>query len=126
MEGAADRPLPSRRGQNDGEADGCRARGGRLRTLREQAGLTQAQLGEWARVAPAELSKMENGRRSPTLETLARLARTLEVPLAELVRVDDVEPVAADVERLVRRLRGQPADVVRRAVAVVDALIDTR
>lgn len=46
-----------------------------LRAARQQAGLTQAALGECAGVSQALISAYENGHRQPTLPTLARLVR---------------------------------------------------
>ncbi len=100
--------------------------GRRLRDLRLQAGLTQPELGERARMAAAEISKIENGRRTPTLETLERLCRALGVSVEEVVAA----PVPADEQELVinqilMRLRGQPAETLVRVAAVIDAIIRT-
>ena len=51
--------------------------------LREQAGLTARELATEAEVGRSQLSKYENGRENPKLETLARLLDVLDVePLA--------------------------------------------
>jgi transcriptional regulator with XRE-family HTH domain len=54
-----------------------------LIVLREKAGLTARGLAARAGVGKSQLSKYENGRESPKLETLARLLDVLDVePLA--------------------------------------------
>ena len=60
--------------------------GGTLRIRRENAGLTQAALGEKAGVSRKNISDMENGRR-PIGETVAeRLAAALGLPTGALQR----------------------------------------
>ena len=51
----------------------------RLRTLRETAALTQAQLAERAGLSPQAIAALEQGTRCPTWDTVQRLARALEV-----------------------------------------------
>jgi transcriptional regulator with XRE-family HTH domain len=56
-----------------------------LRRLRHAAGLTQDQLSDATQLAPSEISRYERGNRDPQLHQLVRLARGLEVSLAELL-----------------------------------------
>ena len=74
--------------------------GRRLREVRLQAGLTQPDLGEKARMAAAEISKIENGRRTPTLETLERLTKALGVAVEDVV----ASPAPADEHELLLNL----------------------
>lgn len=55
-----------------------------IRTLRESAGLTQAELGARVGVTRQTLIAIEQGRYSPTLELAFQIARVLGV------RLDDV------------------------------------
>jgi transcriptional regulator with XRE-family HTH domain len=59
--------------------------GQRVRKLRDQRGLSQAQLAERADLDITYVSGIERGRRNPGLNTLARLARALTVTLPMLV-----------------------------------------
>ena len=59
--------------------------GPRLRTLRQQRGLTLAGLSAATGISVSTLSRLESGRRRPTLELLLLLARVQQVPLDELV-----------------------------------------
>lgn len=98
--------------------------GKRLREVRLQAGLTQPELGDRASMAAAEISKCENGRRTPTLETLERLARALGVTVQDLVTVQDPrDEQEMLLDQIVLRLRGQSTATLQRVAAVVDALV---
>ena len=53
--------------------------GRNVRQLRVAAGLTQTTLAKRSGMNRAYLSRLESGRQNPTLATLERLAKTLEV-----------------------------------------------
>jgi transcriptional regulator with XRE-family HTH domain len=57
-----------------------------LRAKRQRSGLTQEQLAGAADMHPTEVSRLERGVRDPRLSTLVRLARALDIELADLVR----------------------------------------
>ena len=59
--------------------------GSALRLLREAAGLTQAELAQKAGMGKSQLSKYENGKELPKLETLERLLEVLDTEPADLV-----------------------------------------
>jgi DNA-binding XRE family transcriptional regulator len=59
--------------------------GPRLRVLRKQRGATLEQLAESTGISVSTLSRLESGRRRPTLELLLPIARAHHVPLDELV-----------------------------------------
>jgi transcriptional regulator with XRE-family HTH domain len=63
------------------------AMGPRLRAVRHKRGATLAQLSVTTGVSISTLSRLEAGRRRPTLELLLPLARALQVPLEELIGV---------------------------------------
>lgn len=52
--------------------------------LREERGLTQEQLGWACGIAQTTIARIELGERQPTLRTIFKLARGLDVPPAEL------------------------------------------
>ena len=54
--------------------------------LRKAAGLTQEQLAERSGFSQQYISKLEQGRRNPTVVTLYELAEALGVSHVELVR----------------------------------------
>lgn len=57
----------------------------RIRAERESAGLGVAQLSARSGVARGTVADLERGRRAPTLETLAKLAAGLDLPVAALL-----------------------------------------
>ncbi|MEV0191059.1 XRE family transcriptional regulator [Kitasatospora purpeofusca] len=70
--------------------------GPRLRTAREQSGATLNGVGRATGIPPSTLSRIETGRRRPTLEVLLRLAKVYGVSLDELA---GTAPAAADGPR---------------------------
>lgn len=56
-----------------------------IRTLRQRAGLSQRQLAMRMEVPRTYVSKIENEKATPTLSSLERLARALEVTLPDLL-----------------------------------------
>ena len=59
--------------------------GKRLRTLREAAGRSQADVAKRAGLSRVFVNQLEAGTRDPSLSTLTRLAKALGVTLAELL-----------------------------------------
>jgi transcriptional regulator with XRE-family HTH domain len=64
--------------------------GPRLRALRQQQGVTLADLASTTGISVSTLSRLESGQRRPTLELLLPLARAYAVPLDELVGVPPI------------------------------------
>ena len=58
--------------------------GRRIRQLRLESRITQRDLGEVTGLAASYLSRVENGRLTPTLPTLTKMADALSVPLTAL------------------------------------------
>ena len=58
----------------------------RLKRLREERGLTQEKLAKRSGVSHGYLARLEIGMHDPSLSTLAKLAKALKVPVAELVK----------------------------------------
>jgi transcriptional regulator with XRE-family HTH domain len=59
--------------------------GNRLREARLAAGLSQSELEDLSGIPKARLSRYENGHVEPSIQTLARLARALNVSEASLL-----------------------------------------
>lgn len=98
-----------------------------VRGLREARGLTQDEFARRCAISVSYTSLLERGSRSPSYETLARIAQTLDVPTAELLRS---EPGSSsdDVAHLrllefVKRARLTRAQV-ERLMAVARAMFD--
>jgi transcriptional regulator with XRE-family HTH domain len=65
--------------------DVLQAVGPRLRALRQERGVTLAQLSGTTGISVSTLSRLESGQRRPTLELLLQLARAHRIPLDRLV-----------------------------------------
>lgn len=63
--------------------------GERIKALRTEAGLSQAELAEHVGGDGRQISRYENGRITPSLDALARIAEALNVSLDHLV-FDDI------------------------------------
>ena len=72
--------------------------GRNVRQLRQQHGLTVAEMAARVGISKAMMSKIENAQTSCSLSTLALLARGLDVPVTSLFRGADVERPAAFVK----------------------------
>jgi transcriptional regulator with XRE-family HTH domain len=73
--------------------------GQRLRELRDKADLSLRELAKRIGISSPFLSDIELGRRFPSEEILAKLARALNVTLEYLKKYDNREPIA-DLKRL--------------------------
>lgn len=67
--------------------DGVRL-GARLRELRLEAGLTQAELARRTGIHRPNIARVEAGRHTPSLETLSRLATAIGVPTTRVLSED--------------------------------------
>lgn len=93
--------------------------GRRVRDLRARVDLTQEQLAESAGITWHYVSAIERGKKAATLETLAALAGALDVTLSELL-LDVDRPMARDARRLTQALAGQPPEVQRTILKIVE------
>lgn len=63
--------------------------GRQIRTYRERARLTIAQLAAMAELAPTTLAEIERGKGNPRFDTLCSLSEALGLPLTILVQRDE-------------------------------------
>ncbi|TKB03245.1 helix-turn-helix domain-containing protein [Alteromonas portus] len=66
--------------------------GRHLQKLRQDKGVSLSQLAAGAGIAKSNLSRLEQGNGNPTLDTIWRLAKQLDVPFGQLV-----QPLSASV-----------------------------
>ncbi len=74
--------------------------GTELRRLRKIHQQTLTEVSDKTGIAISSLSTIERGRTSPTIETLQRLARYYQVPIQQLLDIDQKPPVEAVVRSL--------------------------
>src|SRR5260370_7415983 len=100
--------------------------GQRIRELRRILSLTQEELAARAQISVSFLSMMERGDRVPHLETLAKLADALRVPLPEMFLELRNPPETSPrlLDSLIEYLDDQPldADDVQVLLAVATAI----
>lgn len=60
-----------------------------LRTLRQKQRMTAREVAQKAGVSPSLVSQIETGKASPSIGTLRKLARALDVPIASLFVAND-------------------------------------
>ena len=58
--------------------------GNKIKELRAELGMTQAQLAELVGVARVSIVSIENGRFIPTIETALRISQALNVPIENI------------------------------------------
>lgn len=65
--------------------------GGNIRLIRESKGLTQMDVAAKmeGNIDTSNISRIEQGRTNPTILTLYRISKALEVPLSQLVDIVD-------------------------------------
>lgn len=80
--------------------------GRNIRRLRTAQGLTQEQLALKAGRDRVTLAKIETGRRTPDLATLADIARALAVPIGALT--GEIDAGSHQVDELLERFRRSP------------------
>ena len=98
-------PAPAPAGSSQ-----CAASIGRVaRRIRDELGLTLANVAQQARISPGMLSRLETGRVSPSLETIVSLAEVLGVRPALLLQ--DVGSPEGEAQHT---RAGQGLEVVRR------------
>ena len=66
--------------------------GDRLRTLREAKNFTQGEIEKRTGLLRTYVSRVENGHAVPSVETLEKFARALEVPIYQLFYDGDKSP----------------------------------
>lgn len=90
--------------------------GGQVKTLRKQAGLTQAEFGEKIGRTAEAISNVETGRSLPSLDTLIATSEALGVPLTDFFPSGSV-----DLDRSANRLK-----VEAEAMTVLRGLTDSQ
>lgn len=68
----------------------------RVRTLREEQGLSQGDLARLARTSRSQISDLEAARKSVTVGRLDAVARALNAPIADLLGDERGNPTGAD------------------------------
>jgi transcriptional regulator with XRE-family HTH domain len=102
--------------------------GENLQSLREVRRLTQAELGARAGIAAASISHFETGQRTPSLDSLVKLADALNISVDVLIGRAPLETAATVDPIFLRasRASAQTLDTVRRVTAALLADMDQK
>lgn len=74
--------------------------GERLRALREEKKLSQGDIEKRTGLLRCYISRVENGHTVPSVETLEKLARALELPLYQIFYEGEMPPELSDLPTL--------------------------
>lgn len=101
--------------------------GRRLRKLRTDKGLSQADLARLAKTHPMQVGKYERGESFPAVETLVALSRALEVSVDYLLTGDE-EPrrdeSAFNFPLLLEKLRELDRELDKKEIATILDFLD--
>ncbi len=90
------------------ELTGERKIGKNIKKIRMQKGLSQQQLAQKSGISQSFLSALENGKKSPTVDSLNKICRSLGISLAEFFsreRSQEFAALPAEIVTLVEELR---------------------
>lgn len=76
--------------------------GARIKQLREAAAFSQNELAKRAGIAQSGLSYLENGAKSPNIDTLLRICHALGITLAEFMGESGAPQLDSDLRQLLR------------------------
>jgi transcriptional regulator with XRE-family HTH domain len=96
--------------------------GGRLRTARRSAGLTQKQLAEELGVESITVSRWERGVTTPSLLRLRRIAELTETTVSDLVRTADAATGHAVELAALREELAETRELVNRVARALEHL----
>jgi len=94
----------------------------RIGELRAKKGMTQETLAGKMGINPKYLSSIERGKENPTLDTLIKLAESLEVDLSDifaLVQIEDPRKRKAILESLLKKADDEQLKIAARVLKVI-------
>jgi transcriptional regulator with XRE-family HTH domain len=98
--------------------------GNRIRAARENAGLTQAELGDHLGLTKAAIGKIESGQNALTLKNLFELPEVLHQPLSYFLGIDISQ--TPDESELLELYRSLPPGFPRESArGILRTLLDT-
>lgn len=75
--------------------------GDRIKMVRKERGLTQGELSERLHITQATLARIESGQIDPPLSRIIYIADALNVPIYDLMDIDEHDLSDEDNERLI-------------------------
>lgn len=75
--------------------------GERLKFIRQSRGLSQAELAKLSKMTQAGIAQIETNKKDPSIETLRKISKALDVEIASLFASNDI--YVFDLKRLRRK-----------------------
>ena len=96
--------------------------GARIKELRKRAGLSQDQLAEKVGVESKYLSRIEVGKRDPSLDVLGRIADSLQVEMKEIFDFAHHDIEATSPQGIENALLGASTEELRLVFKLIKAV----
>ncbi len=96
--------------------------GARIKELRKRAGLSQEQLAEQVGIDAKYLSRLEVGKRQPSLETLEHIADCLQIEMKELFDYSHHDNETTTPEGIEKALAGASREELRLVFKLIAAV----
>lgn len=79
--------------------------GSKLREIRIQKGLTQEKLSEAIGIQPENYSRLENGLSFPKPDNISKLAKSLDIEIAELFQFNQLDNYDEILKKVLNKLK---------------------
>lgn len=97
----------------------------RIKYFRHLRDFSQEDLALRANINPAYFGQVERGLKCPTIDTLYKIAKALDVPPAELLRTDMIPSYSADYNHRMKELLARvPEDKVEKIFKVIEDIAE--
>lgn len=97
----------------------------RIKYFRHVRDFSQEDLALRANINPAYFGQVERGLKCPTIDTLYKIARALDVPLPELLRTDVLSTSSADNSIRMREILSRvPDEKMEKVLSVIESIVD--
>lgn len=95
--------------------------GQRIRELRNERHMSQDELSFKAGISPAHLGQIERALKNPTIDTVAKIASALDVPVSSLFTMDSVSisSQSATIEKINAQLQNMTEEDQKDILRVV-------
>ena len=97
--------------------------GSRIQEIRNKKGITQDQLSEKVGISSKYLSSIERGKENPTLNTILKMARSLDVMPDEFFTHLEIEDPGKRKSMIIEMLDEADDDKLKLAYKVLSAVI---
>lgn len=96
----------------------------RIKILRVSRSMSQEDLALRAEINPAYFGQVERGLKCPTVDTLYKISKALEIPLSEIFRQDTLPvSVLPESQRLQELMSRVPEEKREQMLRIIEALI---